>query len=354
MLSRPSLSDDIYRYVWEGKIVAAGENPYRYPPDSEHLKALRDSDVYPFINNARLPAIYPPLAQVFFAAAASVSPMPAAMKAFFCLFDIGLIFVLIAACRQLSRTAVSIIVYAWNPLIIMEFAGSGHLDSAGMFFLMVSLVLFCAGRNVWSLTSLAGGALVKIVPILALPFMVRRISIGSFAFFMCLVCAAYIPFRDAGSSLFYSLGIYAEKWMFNASLFYLCALAMDSLGTARIACGIMFAGIYSLILIRYAKAENISANMLYYCVFLVLGATVILSPVVHPWYVCWIVPFLVLYPMVSWIALSGTVFLSYYVLKQYAETGVWAESPIVTCMVYIPFYSILLFELVSKKYTGKG
>jgi hypothetical protein len=141
----PALSDDIYRYVWEGRLSAAGINPFAYAPEHSGLMQFRDTGIFPHINNKHLPTIYPPLSQFIFALSAGISPTVGTMKAAFAFFDLATIAVLLMTLRALNLNLLQAAVYALNPLVIMEFAGSGHLDSAGIFFLM--LALYCCIRK---------------------------------------------------------------------------------------------------------------------------------------------------------------------------------------------------------------
>ena len=86
---------------------------------------------------------------------------------------------------------------------------------------------------------------------------------------------------------------------------------------------------------------------------MLLGAFLLCTPVVHPWYVCWMIPFLAIAPNRAWFFLSGAVFVSYWVLREYAATGLWVESPAVLCVQYIPFFALLLFDCCRHMYQRK-
>jgi hypothetical protein len=79
-------------------------------------------------------------------------------------------------------------------------------------------------------------------------------------------------------------------------------------------------------------------------VFMLLGCTFILTPVLYPWYLCWIIPLLVIIPNRAWLMLSGSIFLSYLVWKGYVEAGIWEENMWVKIIEYAPFYSLLLYD----------
>ena len=159
--SPPTLSDDIYRYVWEGKLAVSGISPFAAPPEDPTLAQLRDRVIYPGINRKDLTAVYPPASQFIFAASAWLSPTLGAMKLAFLLFDILNIGLLLLTLHALNMPYTRSAVYAMNPLIIMEFAGSGHSDSAGIFFLLAALYLFLKKRAYSPIVCLALSVLNK-------------------------------------------------------------------------------------------------------------------------------------------------------------------------------------------------
>jgi len=132
----PSLSGDIYRYVWEGRVLLHGGNPYQQSPDDPALAALRDRVIYPGINHKDLATIYPPLAEAGFALVALVSPTVAAFKAWNMLHDLALVLVLMAWALARGASPVLVIAYAWNPLVLVEYS---TFWPPGRFWVMDSL-----------------------------------------------------------------------------------------------------------------------------------------------------------------------------------------------------------------------
>ena len=216
--SPASLSDDIYRNVWEGTIVASGMNPYLHTPDDPALAHCRDADVFSKINHRQYAAIYPPVTQFVLGISMALHPSTGCMKAVLGLFDLGCVAVIIlilSACRlPLQRC----IVYAWHPLPILEFAGSGHCDSIGIFFLLLCVLFLLRGLPYAGAGFLALSALAKVFPAVFVPFILAR---RPAAVAVCIICAvvAYAPFMDAGAQLFSSLSVYARDWYFNGSLY---------------------------------------------------------------------------------------------------------------------------------------
>lgn len=236
----PLLSDDIYRYVWDGRVWASGVNPFAHAPAAEALAHLRDAGIWPRINHAHVPTIYPPVAQLTFAANALLGGGVAGMKLLFVGVELTALAALIAwlghrhARWDLVRDVA--IIYALNPLILVEVAWSGHVDVLAWSTLAAALL-------VWSRTQSARGALAagallgasvaaKFLSLLALPLMLliaarpsrhapaaaaipwrRRLvlcaAVGGVVF------ASYLPFLDAGERLFAGFGTYAAQWRGN-------------------------------------------------------------------------------------------------------------------------------------------
>ena len=173
-LSPPTLSDDIYRYLWEGRLVSMDINPFEYAPDAPQLEHMRDQDIFPQINHKNFVTIYPPLTQFIFSLSLQLHPSIKMMNLTFLIFDVLTMIVLMLTLRSLTIDLTRIIIYAWNPLVIMEFAGSGHLDSAAIFFLMLSFYLFIKGKSVASILSLTLSFLGKLLALIFLPFILQK------------------------------------------------------------------------------------------------------------------------------------------------------------------------------------
>ncbi len=368
LFSPPLLSDDVYRYVWDGKVANMGISPYRYAPDSDNLTGLRDDVIYPKINHKSVPAIYPPLMQHLFRGVTLLSPSVTAVKFAVLFFDIGTLFVLFLILKFLERSLAWALVYAWNPLVVIEFAGSGHGDSAGIFFLMLGIYLAMRARSIWSGVFLSLSFLAKFIAVIFLPLVedVRsrwKEILIALALFAAVVFVLYYPFLDEGVQVFAGLRSYAATWEFNSSLYapvydYLQKYFMNDpapntfLGwatenKARSAAkfAVFCAGFcfFTGVWIHHVRKsyEGQKENILH-AAYLILGAFTLLNPAAHPWTVIWIVPFLCFFPNPAWMLLTGTIFLSYRVLSGSATGGAWNESSEIRMWEYVPFYSILI------------
>jgi hypothetical protein len=211
------LSDDIYRYIWDGRVQAAGINPYRYIPTDADLAPLRDEAVFPNINrNNYAPTIYPPVAQMlFFAATRFGETVPAIKLVLVAVEAIG-IGALLVVLRTVGAPRENIMFYAWHPLPVWEIAGSGHVDAAVVAFTALALAAAFSGRRVWSGAALAAATLVKFFPLVLVPALWRpaKSNLGDWRWisaFTAVVIAAYLPYLGVGSRVLGFLPAYLTE-----------------------------------------------------------------------------------------------------------------------------------------------
>jgi hypothetical protein len=137
----PYLSDDIYRYIWDGRVQAAGINPYRYIPAAPELAQLRDDAIYPKINRREIAhTIYPPVAQLVFLLTTRISESVVWMKVTMVIFEMVAIWAIASLLNLLRRPRQLLLLYAWHPLVIWEFAGSGHVDAIAIGFIALAFL----------------------------------------------------------------------------------------------------------------------------------------------------------------------------------------------------------------------
>lgn len=229
LLGPPLLSSDVYRYVWDGRVQAAGINPYRYRPADPALAALRDQAVYPNINRAiEAPTIYPPAAQGLFRLAAAVSPGVVGMKVAMVAAEGVAGAFLLALLRRAGLPAARLAIYAWAPLPVWEFAGDGHVDAASLAWIGAALLAAATGRRAFAGVALAGGGLTKVLPLAVAPALWRRWDwrLPLAAAFTGAV--AYLPYLGVGwRVLGYLPGYGSEEGLENgAGVLWLRLLAL--------------------------------------------------------------------------------------------------------------------------------
>ena len=381
------LSDDIWRYLWDGRVWSAGINPYRYTPNAEALIALRDHGIYPNVNHPQIPTIYPPVLQGLFRLLYSIGPSAVIYKIAFTLFDLATLAVLILLLQHRRRDVRWSLVYAWNPLVIVETAGSGHLDAVGVFFLVLFFLLVEMQRFKSAAASLAAAVLTKFAPLLLLSFLAlhrrKKPTLLPPLLVIALILLAYLPFLDAGAALFKAATVYSTKWSFNASLFWAlfsplkmllpqdlvrgAILAKDmtpdaqTLASTRVdlallytkaALGLAYAVIYGWVFYRAWRVRTVRQADLPQLWLVLFGLLCIISPTLHPWYLIWLLPVLAIYPVRAGFLLTGLIMLSYLILPGYFYHSVWQEHLSTRLVIFIPFYAVLAHDLYRLRKAG--
>lgn len=367
----PELSDDVYRYLWDGRVLAHGVNPYLHAPADPALSELR-TPWHGLVNHPDVPTIYPPLAQLLFAAVATAGGATIlAAKGLWLFMDLACAFLLgRVATRSGRRPGAVLLWYLWSPLLIVETAWSAHLEAAGL--LVVAGLLWAdaprasggaRGRNgsrdetsSWRAhrsrkavgvgALLALGALVKLAPAALAPPLVRRHGVRA-AIAFALVCAVgYAPFAGAGvGPLAQGLRIYAEHWSANAGAFALVEAVAGNPAVARVAVAVLVLGVAV-----HAARRRFSTERAMLWIF---GAGLLLSPTVHPWYVLWILPVAALRSSPPFLLLSGLAFLGYWGLAAYEAAGVWPQPTWTRAAVWLPVWSLLAWEWAKRRPTGR-
>lgn len=333
--ARPDLSSDIYRYAWEGRVLMHGVDPFVVAPADTSLAFLRDDD-YPRINHKDFATIYPPLAQGIFLLGAHLHPGVRTLKVIFTVFDLATIGVLLLLLRRRGRPPTHALAYAWSPLVIVETAHSGHLDAAGVFFLVAGLALAARPARAAAFVAFGASILVKYLALALLPLFAVRRRWWGIALLAAVVAAGYLPFAGAGRHLFSSLQAYGHTWWFNGPPFMaLSGLLADPVLARRL---LMGAGVAFAIAVAFRERDLARGT------FLIVACILLLSPTVYPWYLVWIVPLLCLYPSRAWIAFTGLVMISYAVWMRYDATGIWMIPNRLLALEYVPFYGILAWE----------
>jgi hypothetical protein len=301
----PSLSGDVFRYVWEGRVLVAGGNPYAQSPLDPALAPLRDAAVWPEINHKHLATIYPPLAEAGYALVAALSPTVTALKAWVALHDVALVAVLLALARRSTGSAATALVYAWNPLVLVHYAGSGHNDPTAMVWLALAFLL-APRRPVASAACLAAAVMVKLVPVAALPFLARGWPWRARILAAALVTGGLAWFWALTRATYSGLAAYWGSWRNNESVFAVLDAALGGYPAARAASLVLVAGVALWAWVRL-RSDADGAR-------LTLGAVLLTSPVLHPWYLGWVLMFTALRVSWPWLILSLTVILNYGVL----------------------------------------
>ncbi len=213
----PFLSTDIYRYVWDGWVQAAGINPYRFIPADPHLAFLRDSAVFPHINRANYaPTIYPPAAQICFLATGALVkllhlPPVLGMKLAILGFEAAAIWAMLLVLDTAGLPRARILIYAWNPVAVWEFGGSGHVDAIAVCAIALALLAACRARHGLAGALLGLAVLTKFLPLILAPALWRRWDWKFPAALGATIIILYLPYLGVGRAVFGFLGGYTAQ-----------------------------------------------------------------------------------------------------------------------------------------------
>jgi hypothetical protein len=314
----PLLSNDINRYVWEGRVQVHGGNPYRWSdrPESPRWRPLRDA-VYEGLNHKDYTAVYPPLFVLVTRGVVAAHDSFTAMKAFLVACELGTIGALALVLRRRRLPLERLLVLAWSPLALVEIAGSGHNEAFGMLWLVLALLALDADRPLLSALAASAGLMAKYLPGLVAAAWGRRYRWWHVLAAGLLAAALVAPYLDpaARKTMLLSLSKYAQLWRFNETLFAPLAALLGS-HVAAVRAGALLTLALALVL-AWRRTEPVAAATA------VVIASLLLAPNVLPWYALWLVPLLVVRDEPAALLFTGTVSLAYVVYPDWQSGEPW-------------------------------
>ncbi|MGA7930199.1 MAG: glycosyltransferase 87 family protein [Candidatus Sulfotelmatobacter sp.] len=304
LLTPPGSDDDIHRYLWDGRVQRLGYNPYIVVPSDPALGGLHTLETRT-LNNPDLPSPYPPGAELFFRAVTAIHESIFALKVAFVVCDLAIVLVLLDILRSSQQGAHWVLAYAWNPLLATEVAGSGHVDIVGVLLLLVSVAAL--GRRWRAVAALAFGlaVAVKLLPIVLLPLYWRRVRLRDGASAAVVVGLLYVPFFNHGRIPIGSLGTYVQSFRFNDPVF----ATLERVAAPQLVVGLaVLVGFLTAIWLRRKSVAWFSDAFAW-----PMAASLLCAPVVYPWYLLWLLPFLrsaSTLPIIIW---TVSIIPTYYV-----------------------------------------
>ena len=342
LFTTPIGSDDVYRYLWDGKVQAAALNPYAHAPSSPVLQRLHSDTLPRLVNHPDLKTPYFPLAQWVFWLAYSMSGEAVwGVKLLILLAEALTVAGTILLLRHLGQPLERSLLYAAAPLALFQFAFDGHIDAIGFPFLVFGLLLHLRGRIITGPALL--GLSMSVKPVAAVVVLVllvrergwrRRLAVALAP--LVVLVAQFIPYAG-DARVFEGFFTFARDWMFNGSVFSLVHAIVTNNQHARIICAAMCVPVILAIAVRSKDVPTAS-------VYAVL-ALLLFSPVVHPWYVGWLAVLLPFAPRMSGLVLVSAVSLTSLTVVTYQTTGVWTDYPLVRLAEYAPVLALLAREL---------
>lgn len=364
LFSIPALSDDYFRFIWDGELSANHLNPFLYTPsevlrDSSIIIPRLDGEMYTGLNSPNYYSVYPPVMQFVFwlCAKLSTSTLQAIviMRIVIILCELGTLYLLIKLLDKFKQPLYSVLLYAFNPLVIVELTGNLHFEAVMIFFLILALYCLTSNKILISATALGLSICSKLVPLVLLPVLLRHLGVKKFVVYSLIVgvvsITLFIPFvsNDLVANISESIGLYFQTFEFNASLYYLIrevgywVKGYNIISASGKALPIVFIIFYGVYLMRQKSSEL--HEVFNYSVW-VLAVYYVLALIVHPWYLSLLVVLATFtnlkFPIV-WSAMIGITYITY-------QTTPYKENLYGVAIEYIVVLIAVIYDLKRRSH----
>jgi len=310
MVGPVNYDSDMIRYVYDGRVQRFGYNPYAVVPSDPALAHTHTVDTARMPSrNARTP--YPPAAQLFFRLMVTIKESARLMKSVLALLDIATIFIVLRWLRATGRSEWLFLGYAWNPLVILEIAHSGHIDGLGVFWIALSAYWMARRRTALAVIACTLAVATKLLPIVLAPLFIGRVKARDIAIGAGALLALYLPFM-AGAVPVGAVPNVVEYIRFNGPVFRSLAWAVTPTGAAAFA---LVAGLGAAFWARRTLDMDDPAGWAW-----PMAVTLACAPVIYPWYLLFFTPFLLTTPTLPLSVWTWAV-LPVYLVWEWAQFG---------------------------------
>ena len=363
----PNLSDDFYRFVWDGRLLNHGVNPFLELPSHYIEQNLHSDfltkDLYDNLNSQNYYTVYPPVLQAVFAVATFLFPKSIlgsiiVMKSFLLLFEIGSIVLIMRLLAHFKMPKENVLLYALNPVVILEIVGNIHFEGAMICFSLLAIWLLV--RQKWHLSALSMSIAIvaKLLPLMFLPFLMKRLRWKSISYYITVgggLILLFIPLLNEAfiANISESVGLYFKSFEYNGSIYYILRwIGYQQVGynwistiSPYLTLSIFVIVMIAALLVKERAFKYLAQNMLFALTIFYLFATT-----VHPWYITSMVAFGALtrfrYPMI-W---SGLIFFTYI---NYGYEP-FHENLVVVIIEYVILFLIIGLELYYQYRSSKN
>lgn len=376
LFALPNLSDDFYRFIWDGHLLVAGYHPFAELPrhyiDNSIIIPGIDQALFEKLNSPDYFTIYPPVNQFVFWLSVKLSPhsVPGSvlvMRSLIIVAEIGSLLLMRKILKHCQLLNKNVLLYALNPLVIIELTGNLHFEAFLIFFMLSSFWFLIKGNLLASALNFALAICTKLIPLIFLPLLLARLGFKkSIQFYLTtgFCCALFfLPLlnMEIVSGFRESIGYYFQKFEFNASIYYIVRewgfwnYGYNIIQTV----GWMLALLSTLVILGYTlwdyfqnsklKIQNSNPNLancqLPTAYLIVMFIYFAFSTTVHPWYIATLVAFSAVSTYRFAILWSALIFLTY---AGYTTVG-FSENLWLTTIEYVLVIAYLTYELIGNK-----
>lgn len=360
----PELSDDYFRFVWDGRLLSHGENPFLALPaelvkQASYTEMGLDQALFEKLNSPKYFTIYPPVNQFIFWLGASLSPNSIygsvlMMKLFMLLGELLSIFLLYKLLQALALPLTHVAFYALNPLIIIELCGNLHFEALMICFLLWSIWLLFKGKWLYATIPFSLAICSKLLPLMFLPLLINRLGwIRAIVFgALCALCCLlmFIPLFDHATflNLMNSAELYFQRFEFNASVYYILRwIGFQVKGYNLIATFgkvLPMITFFGILMYAYFEPQGKRYATLARGMMWCLGIYLLFSSIVHPWYSSTMIAFCILTSYRFPLIWSFLIFGSYAAY----QTTAYTENLWLVGLSYLITIAFMLWEIVNQ------
>jgi alpha-1,6-mannosyltransferase len=325
LLMHAGTDDDVHRYVWDGRLQRLGYNPYVVVPNDPAFSALH-TDETRNLNNPDVPSPYPAGAQLFFRAVTAIHESAFAFKVAFVLCELAIVPLLLAELRRLGRGEHWVLAYAWNPLLVTCVTYSGHVDILGVLLLLVSVAALERRWRTFAAIAFGLAVAVKFLPIVLAPLYWRRVRVRDGLLAVLIVGLLYVPFLRGGSVPTGSISVFVERFRFNDPVF----AEIERVVRPQVVAGLAaLVGLITAAVLRRPQ-DGYSPQTFAWP----MAASLLCAPVVYPWYLLWLLPFVRSVSTVPLIIWTISILPTLYVWHLRTLGGQWVVPGWIVLLEY--------------------
>lgn len=335
----PGPQDDVLRYVWDGRLQHHGYNPYTAIPADPALAGLHTAETRQ-MNNPDVPSPYPAGAQLFFRLVTSIHESAFAFKIAFAICDVAIVLLLIGELRRAGREEHLALVYAWHPLLAQCVAYNSHIDILGALLLLISAIALRRRAGAVAAVTIALAVTVKFLPLVLAPLYWRRVRLRDALLAAVIVVLLYAPFLGSGVAPIGSLSAVIQRFRFNDPVFAALERALHPRTAAAVA---FVVGLFMATWLRWKREAGSWDSFAW-----PMAASLVCAPVVYPWYLLWLLPFLnfaTALPLMVW---SVSILSVLYVWYLYTLGAPWQVPGWVLLLEFAPVAAAGVVVLVRK------
>ena len=358
LLAIPELSDDFFRFIWDGRLLNKGISPFAELPSSLMQDPGFSEDpvnqqLFQGMNSPEYYTVYPPLAQWIFFVASWLFPDNIlgnliVMRLVIILFEMGSMVLCLKMLKQSALPSQNVLIYAWNPLVVVELTGNLHFEAVMIFFVLLALHLWHINRWKWSASALAAAVASKLIPLIFLPLLVLRkpwkqvIGYWIICGVVIGVLFATIWSPELSEGMRSSLGLYFQKFEFNASIYYLVReIGYAIQGFNIIQTSGLYLALATLVMILWLAWSTPDKLTWPQAMVWALAIFLLMSTTVHPWYITTLVALAAFTNYRFPLAWSILVILSY---AGYSESG-YTENLWLVTTEYLLLSVVIILDL---------